>query len=142
MLTCQDHWGECLMFLFVQLAEGMETTRRPRREKEAERQDTRGRQQWWDKKTFYNFLFNYFCWFDVCLCDHMMALCVQTQTGTAEKRTPRMTRTCYVTHCLSQDPLEWERLLQSMLAPRSSASRYKIFKVHNCVCVRISVLVS
>lgn len=61
----------------------------------------------------------------MCVCfDSMMALFVQTRTGTAEKRTPRMETTCYVIQCLSQDPLELERQLQSMLVPRSWASRY------------------
>lgn len=61
--------------------------------------------------------------------DSMMALFIQTRTGTAEKRTPRMERTCYVIQCSSQDPLELERQLQSMLVPRSWASRYSVVSV-------------
>lgn len=36
----------------------------------------------------------YFCW--LFFFDSMMVLYVQTQTGTAEKRTPKMERTCCV----------------------------------------------
>lgn len=71
----------------------------------------------------------------------MVALCVQTQTGTVEKRAPRMGRTCVI-QCSSQDPLELERQLQSMPVPRSLALRYKCFKVHICdICVGVSVLI-
>lgn len=88
-----------------------------------------------------NFLF-IICRLDVCS-DCMMALCVQTLTGTAEKRTPRMERTHCVIQCSSQDPLELERLLRSTLVPRSWASRYKSFKVHHCnTCVGFHVLIS
>lgn len=40
-------------------------------------------------------------------------------------RTLRKWRTCCATQCSSQDPLEWEKLLRSMLVLKSSASRYK-----------------
>lgn len=134
-------------FFSVQLAEGMETPCRPRREKKADGQETRGRQQWWEpeKKILIFFFFLFITTFVdlVCVCFYStVALCVQIQTGTVEKRTPRMERTCVI-QCSSPDPLELERRLQSMLVHRSWASRYKTVKIHNCdTCVEFSILIS
>lgn len=67
-------------------------------------------------------LFVFFlCWF--IFTD--LVLCVQTQTGTVETTTVRTRRTRCVTQSSSQDPLESEKLLPSMLVLKSSASRFR-----------------
>lgn len=73
--------------------------------------------------------------------DWMMAFCVQTLTGTVEKRTHRMARTHCVIHCSLQGPLEWEKLLRYMPVLRSWALRYKYT---NCIlkqCVGMDSLI-
>lgn len=52
----------------------------------------------------------------------------QIQTGTVEKRSFRMERTCYAIRCSSQDPLGLGRLRQSMRVLRNWASRYKLYQ--------------
>lgn len=133
--SISETWGKCFMFVFVlffvQLAKGMETPCRQRWKKKTESQETRGRQQWWEIRKAHFLLTTSVALMQVCF-DCVMALCVQTQTGTAQKTTPRMERTCCVIRCLSRDPRALERLLQSMLVPRSWASRYIRFEVHYC----------
>lgn len=68
----------------------------------------------------------------VCVCFYLtVALCVQTQTGTVERRTSRMERTCAI-QCSSPDPRESERRPQSMLVLRSWVSRCEAVNLHSC----------
>lgn len=66
--------------------------------------------------------------FSICLsvCFKESHLYFQIQTGTVEKRSSRMERTCYAIHCSSLDPLGLGKLQQSMPVLKNWASRYKL----------------